>query len=199
VAVPREPLYTANVAEAISVISCFYEDKTEWGRRIGWIYGSTLVPPACSPVVAACAAVASRARPAPMSSHTAGGSLRRGCSPSPNDERGEKNRESEGAHGPPPVALARPQGRPCLPMPRPPSAQRLPRPLAWPRRWLAPARPRGRVAARLNTPGRHHRRAGRRHGPVSPQPNKKIGSRERERGRGSLDSSALFSLLQTRK
>jgi 1,4-beta-D-xylan synthase len=40
VAVPREPLYTATVAEAISVISCFYEDKTEWGRRIGWIYGS---------------------------------------------------------------------------------------------------------------------------------------------------------------
>jgi len=39
-AVPREPLDAATVAEAISVISCFYEDKTEWGRRIGWIYGS---------------------------------------------------------------------------------------------------------------------------------------------------------------
>nr|CAD1816925.1 unnamed protein product [Ananas comosus var. bracteatus] len=39
-AVPREPLDAATVAEAISVISCFYEDKTEWGRRVGWIYGS---------------------------------------------------------------------------------------------------------------------------------------------------------------
>ncbi|KAL6638427.1 hypothetical protein ACP70R_023922 [Stipagrostis hirtigluma subsp. patula] len=39
-AVPREPLDAATVAEAISVISCFYEEKTEWGRRIGWIYGS---------------------------------------------------------------------------------------------------------------------------------------------------------------
>ncbi|KAJ4772322.1 Cellulose synthase family protein [Rhynchospora pubera] len=38
--VPREPLDAATVAEAISVISCFYEDRTEWGRRIGWIYGS---------------------------------------------------------------------------------------------------------------------------------------------------------------
>ncbi|KAL6847407.1 hypothetical protein ACP4OV_023260 [Aristida adscensionis] len=39
-AVPREPLDAAAVAEAIGVISCFYEEKTEWGRRIGWIYGS---------------------------------------------------------------------------------------------------------------------------------------------------------------
>ncbi|CAK9322278.1 unnamed protein product [Citrullus colocynthis] len=39
-AVPREPLDAATVAEAISVISCFYEDKTEWGKRVGWIYGS---------------------------------------------------------------------------------------------------------------------------------------------------------------
>ncbi|KAJ0976357.1 hypothetical protein J5N97_018322 [Dioscorea zingiberensis] len=39
-AVPREPLDAATVAEAISVISCFYEDKTEWGQRVGWIYGS---------------------------------------------------------------------------------------------------------------------------------------------------------------
>ncbi|KAF2304744.1 hypothetical protein GH714_037794 [Hevea brasiliensis] len=36
----REPLDAATVAEAISVISCFYEDKTEWGKRVGWIYGS---------------------------------------------------------------------------------------------------------------------------------------------------------------
>lgn len=39
-AVPREPLDADTVSEAIGVISCFYEDKTEWGRRIGWIYGS---------------------------------------------------------------------------------------------------------------------------------------------------------------
>ena len=38
--VPREPLDAATVAEAISAISCFYEDKTEWGKRVGWIYGS---------------------------------------------------------------------------------------------------------------------------------------------------------------
>jgi cellulose synthase/poly-beta-1,6-N-acetylglucosamine synthase-like glycosyltransferase len=28
------------VAEAIDAISCWYEDKTEWGDRVGWIYGS---------------------------------------------------------------------------------------------------------------------------------------------------------------
>ncbi len=38
--VPREPLDASTVAEAINVISCFYEDKTEWGGRVGWIYGS---------------------------------------------------------------------------------------------------------------------------------------------------------------
>nr|KYP66433.1 Cellulose synthase-like protein D3 [Cajanus cajan] len=37
---PRDPLDAATVAEAINVISCWYEDKTEWGLRIGWIYGS---------------------------------------------------------------------------------------------------------------------------------------------------------------
>lgn len=37
---PREPLDATTVAEAINVISCFYEDKTEWGGRVGWIYGS---------------------------------------------------------------------------------------------------------------------------------------------------------------
>ncbi|OAE24508.1 hypothetical protein AXG93_590s1010 [Marchantia polymorpha subsp. ruderalis] len=37
---PREPLDAATVAEAINVISCYYEDKTEWGGRVGWIYGS---------------------------------------------------------------------------------------------------------------------------------------------------------------
>jgi cellulose synthase A len=26
--------------EAIHVISCGYEDKTEWGKEVGWIYGS---------------------------------------------------------------------------------------------------------------------------------------------------------------
>ncbi|GLT29256.1 hypothetical protein SLA2020_041330 [Shorea laevis] len=38
--IPREPLEAASVAEAVSVISCWYEDKTEWGERVGWIYGS---------------------------------------------------------------------------------------------------------------------------------------------------------------
>ncbi|RZC69396.1 hypothetical protein C5167_032476 [Papaver somniferum] len=37
---PRELLDASTVAEAISVISCWYEDKTEWGDRVGWIYGS---------------------------------------------------------------------------------------------------------------------------------------------------------------
>ncbi|CAH9142469.1 unnamed protein product [Cuscuta epithymum] len=37
---PRSPLDAATVAEAVSVISCWYEDKTEWGDRVGWIYGS---------------------------------------------------------------------------------------------------------------------------------------------------------------
>ncbi|KAJ4809024.1 Cellulose synthase-like protein [Rhynchospora pubera] len=38
--VPREMLDASIVAEAISVISCWYEEKTEWGTRVGWIYGS---------------------------------------------------------------------------------------------------------------------------------------------------------------
>ncbi|KAK1274170.1 Cellulose synthase-like protein D2 [Acorus gramineus] len=38
--VPRYLLDASTVAEAISVISCWYEDKTEWGSRVGWIYGS---------------------------------------------------------------------------------------------------------------------------------------------------------------
>ncbi|CAN4118039.1 unnamed protein product [Withania somnifera] len=38
--VPKEPLDATTVAEAVSVISCWYEDKTEWGDRVGWIYGS---------------------------------------------------------------------------------------------------------------------------------------------------------------
>ncbi|KAA0049163.1 cellulose synthase-like protein D1 [Cucumis melo var. makuwa] len=37
---PRPPLDAQTVAEAVAVISCWYEDKTEWGERIGWIYGS---------------------------------------------------------------------------------------------------------------------------------------------------------------
>ncbi|PKI45378.1 hypothetical protein CRG98_034183 [Punica granatum] len=36
----RQLLDPTIVAEAISVISCWYEDKTEWGQRVGWIYGS---------------------------------------------------------------------------------------------------------------------------------------------------------------
>ncbi|XP_043724299.1 cellulose synthase-like protein D1 [Telopea speciosissima] len=38
--VPRPPLDAQTVAEAVAVISCWYEDNTEWGDRIGWIYGS---------------------------------------------------------------------------------------------------------------------------------------------------------------
>ncbi|KAL7595312.1 hypothetical protein Lser_V15G29597 [Lactuca serriola] len=37
---PRPPLDALTVAEAITVISCWYEENTEWGDRIGWIYGS---------------------------------------------------------------------------------------------------------------------------------------------------------------
>ncbi|KAE8784310.1 putative cellulose synthase-like protein D5 [Hordeum vulgare] len=37
---PRPPLDAATVAESVSVISCWYEDNTEWGLRVGWIYGS---------------------------------------------------------------------------------------------------------------------------------------------------------------
>ncbi|KAL8544958.1 hypothetical protein ACS0TY_005241 [Phlomoides rotata] len=36
----REPLDASALAESVSVITCFYEDKTEWGKRVGWIYGS---------------------------------------------------------------------------------------------------------------------------------------------------------------
>ncbi|GLJ06951.1 hypothetical protein SUGI_0053650 [Cryptomeria japonica] len=39
-AVPRDPLDASTVAEAVSVISCWYEDKTQWGESVGWIYGS---------------------------------------------------------------------------------------------------------------------------------------------------------------
>ncbi|KAG0448858.1 hypothetical protein HPP92_027621 [Vanilla planifolia] len=39
-AIPRDLLDASTVAEAISVISCWYEEKTEWGQRVGWIYGS---------------------------------------------------------------------------------------------------------------------------------------------------------------
>ncbi|KAL7147207.1 hypothetical protein ABFS83_06G092600 [Erythranthe nasuta] len=38
--ITRDLLDASTVAEAISVISCWYEDKTEWGQRVGWIYGS---------------------------------------------------------------------------------------------------------------------------------------------------------------
>lgn len=36
----REALTSGLLAEAISTICCWYEDKTEWGQRVGWIYGS---------------------------------------------------------------------------------------------------------------------------------------------------------------
>ncbi|XP_008800063.2 cellulose synthase-like protein D2 [Phoenix dactylifera] len=38
--IPRQLLDATTVAEAVSVISCWYEEKTEWGQRVGWIYGS---------------------------------------------------------------------------------------------------------------------------------------------------------------
>lgn len=34
--IPRDLLDASTVAE----VSCWYENKTEWGQRVGWIYGS---------------------------------------------------------------------------------------------------------------------------------------------------------------
>jgi len=36
---PRD-IDAATIVEAISIISCWYEDKTEWRNSVGWIYGS---------------------------------------------------------------------------------------------------------------------------------------------------------------
>eukprot|EP00250_Pteridium_aquilinum_P018431 c24084_g6_i1 orf=456-3668(-) len=38
--VPHSASPSSLLKEAIHVISCGYEDKTEWGKEIGWIYGS---------------------------------------------------------------------------------------------------------------------------------------------------------------
>ncbi|KAH6757915.1 cellulose synthase 6 [Perilla frutescens var. hirtella] len=38
--VPSVATSASLLKEAIHVISCGYEDKTEWGKEIGWIYGS---------------------------------------------------------------------------------------------------------------------------------------------------------------
>lgn len=38
--VPHSASPASLLKEAIHVISCGYEDKTEWGKEIGWIYGS---------------------------------------------------------------------------------------------------------------------------------------------------------------
>lgn len=38
--VPRPAIDAPTAAESIAVISCWFEDNTEWGDRIGWIYGS---------------------------------------------------------------------------------------------------------------------------------------------------------------
>ncbi|GJT75769.1 cellulose synthase-like protein D5 [Tanacetum coccineum] len=35
-----EPIDRAAIGEAIKVVTCFYEDKTEWGKPVRWIYGS---------------------------------------------------------------------------------------------------------------------------------------------------------------
>lgn len=38
--VPQHVSPASLLKEAIQVISCGYEDKTEWGKEVGWIYGS---------------------------------------------------------------------------------------------------------------------------------------------------------------
>ncbi|KAK6919666.1 Cellulose synthase [Dillenia turbinata] len=38
--VPPEASSVSLLKEAIHVISCGYEDKTKWGKEVGWIYGS---------------------------------------------------------------------------------------------------------------------------------------------------------------
>ncbi|XP_045820741.1 cellulose synthase A catalytic subunit 6 [UDP-forming]-like [Trifolium pratense] len=38
--VPSNTSPASFLKEAIQVISCGYEDKTEWGKEVGWIYGS---------------------------------------------------------------------------------------------------------------------------------------------------------------
>ncbi|CAA2968796.1 cellulose synthase A catalytic subunit 2 [UDP-forming] [Olea europaea subsp. europaea] len=38
--VPKDACSTTFLKEAIHVISCGYEDKSEWGKEVGWIYGS---------------------------------------------------------------------------------------------------------------------------------------------------------------
>ncbi|KAL5555785.1 hypothetical protein UlMin_038021 [Ulmus minor] len=38
--VPQNVSHASLLKEAIQVISCGYEDKTEWGKEVGWIYGS---------------------------------------------------------------------------------------------------------------------------------------------------------------
>ncbi|KAJ3688426.1 hypothetical protein LUZ61_017590 [Rhynchospora tenuis] len=38
--VPYEPLTANRLAEAIGVLSCWYENRTDWGHSVGWNYGS---------------------------------------------------------------------------------------------------------------------------------------------------------------
>ncbi|XP_044469874.1 cellulose synthase A catalytic subunit 2 [UDP-forming]-like [Mangifera indica] len=38
--IPHDASPASLLREAIQVISCGYEDKTEWGKEVGWIYGS---------------------------------------------------------------------------------------------------------------------------------------------------------------
>ncbi|KAL5560202.1 hypothetical protein UlMin_036413 [Ulmus minor] len=38
--IPKNASSALLLKEAIHVISCGYEDKTEWGKEVGWIYGS---------------------------------------------------------------------------------------------------------------------------------------------------------------
>ncbi|KAK4411596.1 Cellulose synthase A catalytic subunit [UDP-forming] [Sesamum angolense] len=38
--IPDKVNLTSHLKEAMHLISCGYEDKTEWGKEVGWIYGS---------------------------------------------------------------------------------------------------------------------------------------------------------------
>ncbi|KAK8963818.1 Cellulose synthase-like protein D4 [Platanthera guangdongensis] len=37
---PHPRITPSSIAQAVAVVSCWYEDRTEWGGRVGWIYGS---------------------------------------------------------------------------------------------------------------------------------------------------------------
>ncbi|XP_058188724.1 cellulose synthase A catalytic subunit 2 [UDP-forming]-like isoform X5 [Rhododendron vialii] len=41
--VPPRAISASILKEALHVISCGYEDKTKWGKEVGWIYGSVIL------------------------------------------------------------------------------------------------------------------------------------------------------------